>query len=282
MNRRSFLVALIAAPALAALATACGDPQRVPAGTDPTTPAAVIDHPTGAADIVVRLSYEGGLVPVGYAFVNTPALLVSGDGRVFTPGVTTAIYPGPLLPSVMVRSITEQGVQALLGVVERAGLLATPPEYPDRHNVVDASNTVLTITAAGGTFVHKAYGLGIGDPETGTRKALFDVVTTISDLSAVAGSANLGVDTPFVATSYRLQARAVDPSKLTGQTPAPTIVDWPTGTAVSLADAGTCARLDAVAVGSMLIDAKQNTYFKDGDIVYQLAAAGVLPGDPAC
>jgi hypothetical protein len=35
-------------------------------------------------------------------------------------------------------------------------------------------------------------------------------------------------------------------------------------------------------VGSLFLDAKQNTYFKDAEIVYEVAVAGVLPGDPAC
>ena len=83
-------------------------------------------------------------------------------------------------------------------------------------------------------------------------------------------------------TVYRLQARAVDPTELPRQDPAPTIVDWPATTGVSLASSTECARVDASAVGSLFLDAKQNTYFKEGDIVYQLSVAGVLPGDPAC
>ena len=81
------------APVLAALA-ACGDPN-VASGTDPTTPATttpdttpgtittstapVIAHPVRPDDVVLKLSYEGGFVAAGYAFVNTPALLVSGE-----------------------------------------------------------------------------------------------------------------------------------------------------------------------------------------------------------
>ncbi len=70
-------------------------------------------------------------MPAGFAFVSTPSLLVSGDGRVFTPGIIPAIFPGPLLPAMMVRTVTEAGVQAMLGIVGDAGLLAPPPEYPD-------------------------------------------------------------------------------------------------------------------------------------------------------
>lgn len=303
MNRRSFLSAVTVAPVLAALA-ACGDPNVV-SGTDPTTPgtapgsvpdttpdtttgtapptSSAIAHPTGADEVVLRLSYEGGFVPAGYLFVNTPTVLVSGDGRVFTPALVPAIYPGPLMQPIFLRRISEEGMQSLLGIVQAAGLMAPPPEYPDRHNVADAPNTVLTINAGGQTFVHSAYALGIGgDDETGPRKTLLDVATALGDLDKVVGESTLEPDAEFVPTTYRFQARAVDPSELTGQDPAPTVVDWPAGAAVVLAEATECARVDAAAVGTLFIDAKQNTYFKEGDAVYQLAVAGVLPGDPVC
>lgn len=301
MNRRSFLSAVAVAPILAAIA-ACGDPNRAPVEADPTlpgfgpgsgpgsapvtnpgsAPAAGIQHSTGADDVILKLSYEGGFVPAGFFFVNTPALLVSGDGRVFTPALVPAIYPGPLLPSLFVRGINEEGIQALLGMVKDAGLLAPPPEYPDRHNVADASSAVLTIAAAGGTFRHSAYALGMGDPETGVRKELLDLITAISDIDKAAGAVNLGPEESFVPTVYRLQAHVVDPSQLTGQEPAPTVVEWPAATGLSLASTSICARVDASAVGSLFLDAKQNTFFKEGEIVYEVAVAGVLPGDPDC
>ena len=43
------------------------------------------------------------------------------------------------------RTITEAGIQAVLSIVDDAGLLAPPPEYPDRNNVADATTAVLTL-----------------------------------------------------------------------------------------------------------------------------------------
>ena len=178
MNRRAFLCAVAVTPVLAALAAACGDPDQAPVATDPTTPGIVPDtsapagiaHPTGADEVVLRLAYEGGFVPAGFAFVNTPAALVGGDRRLFVPGATTLQFPGPLLPTVIVRNLTEDEIQAVLRVVSDAGLLSTPPGYSGGDNVADAPNTVLTINAAGGSFVHSAYALGITDPEIGDRR----------------------------------------------------------------------------------------------------------------
>ncbi len=290
MNRRTFLSAALVAPVVAALA-ACGDPDQVPAGTTPGTtpgtgpgsiPTTGVSHSTTAEDVVLKLSYEGGFVPAGYAFVNTPTLLVSGDGRVFTQGAIPAIFPGPLLPSVLVRSITEDGIQALLGIAQVHGLLATPPDYTGGDGIADAPNTVVTIDAAGGSFVHSGYALGIDSPESPTRQALLDAATKLADIETAAGAANLGADQPFEAQTYRFQARAIDPTELTNQDPAPSVVEWPAATGVSLAAATTCARVEATTVGSLFVDAKQNTYFQEGDVVYQLAVAGVLPGDPPC
>ena len=173
MNRRAFLSAVMATPLLAALA-ACGDPDQEAATTNPTTPGTTpanvgITHPTGAQDVVLKVTYEGGFVPAGFLFVDTPALLVSGDGRVFTQGAVPAIFPGPLLPTVLVRTISEEGLQALLAIVEKAGLFAESPDYSGGDNVADASSTVLAIKANGGTFVHSAYALGIDGNVRGLR-----------------------------------------------------------------------------------------------------------------
>jgi hypothetical protein len=294
MNRRSFLSALVAVPGFAALAAACGDPDQAPAGsvpapvtTTPTTlsstlPIGNVARPTGSDEVVLRLGYEGGFVPEEYFFVNTPSLLVSGDGRAFTPAAVPAIYPGPLLPAMNVRAVNEAGMQALLAVVQRAGLLSEPPDYRGGDNVADAPNTVLTVNANGQTYVHSAYALGIDGQENGARKTLTDVVAVLSDLPQAAGAGNLGPEQAFIATTYRLQARVVEASEVTSQEPAGAIVEWPADTGISLAAATECARVDAAKVGSLFIEAKQNTYFQEGGIVYRLAVAGVLPGDPAC
>lgn len=281
MDRRLFLTSLAVVP-LAAIVAACGDPNEQPVTTEPTTPGTTpvtaptgIVHPTGADDVVLKVSYEGGLVPAGYFFASVPALLVSGDGRAFSSGPVPAIYPGPLLPNILVRSIGEDGVQSVLRIAADAGLLASPPDYSGGDNVADAPDTVVTINAANEQFVHSAYALGIGQPESASRQNLLDAVNRLTALSD-AGAAT------FAAETYRLRARAVDPAELTSQDLPPTVVDWPVDSNVVLADATDCARVAASAVGSLFTDAKQNTYFKEGDVVYQLSVRGVLPGDPAC
>ena len=292
MNRRSFLLSMAITPIVGVIA-ACGDPKQQSTSTEPTSPSTTPDttpsttlagiaHPTGAGDVVLQLSYEGGFVAPDYLFASVPSLLVSGDGRVFTQGLTPAIYPGALLPSILVRTITEDGIQILLGIADAAGLLAAPADYSGGLQVADAPNTVVTINAKGGSFIHSAYALGIDNPESPVRGRLLDAVNAFSNLELTVGAAELGTNEAFVATTYRLRATATDPSASAGQEPAPSVVDWPAGAGVSLANASECARVDADAVGSLFVDATQNTYFRDGDVVYRLATRGVLPADPAC
>ena len=291
MNRRRFVCSLALVPAGLILG-ACGDPAAAPVATDGTTlPASsvppdtvpsTIPHPTGADDVVVKITDEGGLVPPDYpSFYVVPELLVTGDGRAFRSAPASTNSPGPLLPNILVERIGEDGVQQLLDDAAVFGLFAPVPDYSGAENTVaDASTTEVTINANGQQYVHAAYALGILDPETGARKNLQDAIGTMTG----EGDAG-GAGATFTASAYRFRARVVQPSDLassTDQPNPPTIVDWPNGTGVELAAATDCARVDATAVGTLFIDATQNTFFRQHDVVYSLAVRGVLPGDPAC
>ena len=294
MDRRSFLSAMAATPVLAALLAACGDDSVAPADTgtpgtggDTTAPSTgAIAHPTGADEVIFRLGYEGGYVPMGYLFMNIPTLLISGDGRVIETGAVPAIYPGPLLPALMERTIDEVGIQTLLTTAKDAGLLASPPDYslPEGIGIADASDTVVRLYANGASYVHSAYALDIsqtdGMASTPARDNLAAFVTTVSDLEGLVGAEHLGESTPLVATQYRFQALAVDPAQYTDV--APTVVPWPADTGVVLAEATECAVIDAEKGDALFADATQLTFFQEGELVYQLSVIAVLPGDASC
>jgi hypothetical protein len=312
-SRRTLLVSMIAAPVLAAVVAACGDDtvdtaepaDSTPDASNPDTstpdsgsvppatdaPAAgTIEHPTGADEVVLRYGYDGGFVAPGTLFVNIPMVLVSGDGRVFAPGITTLEYPGPLLYPMTVRTISEAGIQTLLAAADEAGLLATPPDYSADMNVADVQDTVVTLSAGGETFVHSAYALGFGTDDQGNpapeqtpaRAALLDFTTLLGDLSTTVGADQLGPESVFEPTEYRLQAAPVVEADLAGMDPAPTIVEWPASTGLDLATAAECARLSADAAGSVFYDADGGTFFQQGDTLYRISVAGVLPGDAPC
>lgn len=285
MQRRTFLAAVVGLPmfgAAASLLAACGDATE-PGGTPtPTTPPTV-PHPTGADEAVLRISYSGGFVPFGYQFRQVPTLLVSGDGRAFLPAPQPAIYPGPLLPPVNVRSIDEEAVQVLLDLARAEGLLATPPDYalPAGIGIADAPDTVVELHANGTVYRHAANALGMSGTSTPARDALQRFVDRASSLEAAVGVAHLGTESAFEPDAYRFVAVQVDPAAYTTE-PLPTVVDWPSSTGVVLADASECAEATDAAVGVLFRGANELTFFREGEVVYQLWAGPVLPGDAAC
>jgi hypothetical protein len=246
----------------------------VPPTTVPTTPE--YEHPTGPDDVVVKISYEGGFVPIEYAFRNLPALLVSGDGRSFQPGPMIEIYPGPLLTPVNVSTASEAGIQDLLTLADEHGLLADV-EYTNPTNIADAATTVVVISADGNTYRHEAYALGIGD-ETDLARASLAEFVQLATGDWLYGNPEVGGEQPFSPETYLILA--MDAPQDTGDIP-PTLVDWPADASVRLADARNCAAVPASEVGELFANATQLTYFVDAGVTYQVSVKPQLPGD-AC
>jgi hypothetical protein len=284
--RRAATVAVLSVLALAV--TACGndDGSPDPAGSLPPVDEAVdgFDHPTGPDDVVISYVESGGFTTREFTFQQTPSLLVSGDGRAFSPGAQIEIYPGPLLPAIQVQSITEEGIQRLLAAAAEAGLLADV-EYDAPTNIADASTAVVTITADGETWVHEAYALGLGGPDgaetTPERQALLDYVRLIGDVAAAAGPENVGESALVEPAEYAIEALVVEDVSAYGSAEdgiEPRIVEWPSGIGVRLADAATCTVVPAAEVGETIAAADQLTFFTDAGVTYQVLARTVLPG----
>jgi hypothetical protein len=286
MNRRTFLSAILATPALAALAAACGDDS---------TSSSRYEFSKVPDEVVLRISYEGGFVGPGALFSTLPAFLLTGNGRAFSPGAMIDIYPGPLLSPMFERSVSTKGIEKVLKLADDAGLLGEIPDYelPDGPVVMDAPDTVVRIAVNGKLYEHRANALGMGLPDDNTagdtgaraevtpaRDNLLKFVTLMNDVSKVAGAGNVGDEGAWVPDQYRFQAMAVDPTQWTD--PAPTVVEWPIETGVVLADSAQCAKTAATEVDELFANATQLTFFKEGDVVYQLAVVGVLPGDALC
>ena len=241
----------------------------------PTTVPSGIDHPTGADDVVVRIAYEGGFVPVEVAFLDLPTLLVTGDGQAIVQGPIAEIYPGPLLPNMQARPVTEAGIQDLLALAADHGLLADV-EYTNPTNIADAPDTVVEIAANGETYVHRAYALGIADETDPARATLADFVAQATGDWLYGDNPELGPEAPYVTDTFLIRASEV--GDYTGDI-EPTVVDWPAETSVRLADASECAAVPAAEVGDLFADATQLTFFAEDGITYQLTVKPLLPGD---
>jgi hypothetical protein len=278
-----FAIPLVATLALAA----CGsDDATEPSTTVTVAPPATDEggghaYATGADDVVLRITDEGGFVPVGYAFARTPSLLVTGDGRVFTPGVTTLEHPGSLISPIDVRAITPEGIQSLLALADEYGLLDGSPVYATNDQIADATTTVVELTVGGVTYTHSAYALGFDEEESdAARQRLADFVAAINDVPGAAGEGHLGEPQPFVPESYEIQAIGVDPYTIEGVN----LIDWASDSGLSLNAASECMVVPAsdVAAIQVLTAAKQDHVFREGGATYSVSVRTPLPGGPTC
>lgn len=284
--RNRTILGVMALATLVAVA-ACGDDADTTPATEPLVPPADstlppagdgYEHPTGADDAVVRIGFDGGYTTPEIVFQSLPTVLVTGDGRVFQQGPVIAIYPGPLLPNVQVRSITEAGIQQLLAKADAAGLFEERT-YAPNDLIADAPDTVVTITAGGRTVEHRAYALGLmGEEADEARRSLADFVTDVQALVTAPADDVLGPEATFEPDTFLVRALIVgDWSGDEGVEPS--VVDWPAEAGVSLAGEPECLEVPASAVSELFEAANQLTWFAQDGVTYQLFVKPLLPGD---
>ena len=283
MRSRQRLLLLLPVVALAA----CGDDSRpvaesvstqtLPPVTSPApAPPATYAIATGPDDVVVSVQFEGGFAPIETLFSRTPVALVTGDGLALSTGPVTAIYPGPLLPNVLQRTITPEATQQLAALADELGLLAEIT-YAPNDMVADAPDTVVTITVDGTTYVHRAYTLGIDDEPDQARDNLAQFVEAMSDLPATVGADELGPEESYIAEEHLIRATPLDPATLSVDV-EPTIVAWPADAPVRLADAADCAEIPVAITDELFTGATTLTFFDEGGTTYQVSAVPRLPG----
>lgn len=283
MNRRSFFMSLGAVSA-ALMVASCGNADG-PADTTPGTtiapttlpPVSGIEHPIGPDEVVLRLSWEGGFVAPETLFVRLPRVLVAGDGAVYFQGAQTAIYPGPLLPPVLVGRITEAELQTLLVAARDGDMFRTVTYQQPDTGIADAPNTLLVINANGMTYTHDAYALGIGGTETDPDRIAFQKF--VEQLEPLA--AGVPDSVAFAAERYAIRASVAEQMPAPGDI-EPNEVAWPARAGVRLAAANDCVVVDAANIGTLFNEATQITRFVDAGVKYVLAVRPLLPGDPGC
>ena len=287
MRRRHRVLTLLALAATVVGLSACGDgSSTVTSRSEPddvdgdgggdSSAGDGIEHPTGADEAVLEIREEGGLA--GPQQVAGPAtLVVTGDGRLLQPGPVIEIYPGPLLPNLQQRTVSEDGIQHLLALADEHGLLADET-YANPDNVMDAPDTVVTVDAGGHSYEHRAYALGFeGDgAETENRARLQDFVTAATDFAA-SDHPSLGDEQPYESETYLIRATPDQPDR-TADGLEPSIVEWPADVPVRLADAAECAEVPAAGVAGVLADANELTRFLDAGVSYALSVQPRVAG----
>ena len=230
--RPRFVVAAV----FAFVSVACAHTPSGPLSS-PITPAIV--HPSGPDQVVLRVELVGGFVAPETTFARMPSFSVMGDGTTIEPGAQTEIYPGQALPPLMARTISEDGIQAILGAAIDAGLDrdATLGDLGS-VGVSDMPTTVFTLSANGEIHHVEAYALGMsGDERPGgmsqetwaARQALSSFVERLGRLPTWLPEGSIGAEAPYDAPAAALLVGAyrADP----GLTQNP--VAWPLGTGLA-------------------------------------------------
>jgi hypothetical protein len=142
-----------------------GSPATSPAASNDGGDSEDIEHPTGSEPILI-VDYTGGFVPVQFMATRLPVFVLLGDGRVIVQGAQTLEFPGPALPALIERTLTEEGIQEVLRGVENTNLFTADLELNGAQSVVaDATNTVFILNAGGRDVTVSVYGLGALSPD---------------------------------------------------------------------------------------------------------------------
>lgn len=136
--------------------------------TDPPTDRpefGVIEHQTGATDVVLRFEEGGGFVMPAFLATQAPIFTLYGDGTIiFRNPTLDPLEPVgsayPMRPFRIAR-LTEPQIQALLTTaLGEGGLGIARANYPD-DQISDAATAVFMVNAGGITKTVSIYALGL-------------------------------------------------------------------------------------------------------------------------
>ena len=283
------------------------DPEASPSGRDGAVDG--IEHPTGSEEPILVVSYTGGFVPVQFMATQLPTFVLLGDGRVIMQGAQTLEFPGPALPPLIERTLTEAGIQEVLQGFEDSNLFTSDLELNGAQAMVaDAPNTVFALDAAGREVTVSVYGLGTILPEmeppagmTSSEIEAHRILTQLND-------GLMTLDTwlpgdawesegwqPYEPDAFRLYVRDVTGQPVEGGDLPEQVRQWPTdddpatfgaeepffgdGTRCGVVD----GELGATWLAELTAATQMTLWTTDGENRFSVAARPVLPHeDPAC
>ena len=248
--------------------------------------------PYKADDVVLRVEYPNGFLPVETQLTRLPVVSVYGDGRVIAWGPVVSIHPRPALSNVLVQRIGTADVVHLATRALSAGVGGT--DDLGRPPVADASSLRFTVLTDAGPRITEVlalgfYGTGSGltPAQQAARRALEELIDELTDLPAT-----LGPDAVSAAQAY--QARAVvvfsqpwtDPGS--AELPDQPEKTWP-GRALPGAPASraglscvTITGTEAAAVLAAATSANAFTPWVSGGRRWQVNFRPLLPDETSC
>ena len=269
-------------------------PSSGPAGT-PGTPA----PSGGAASLVFRAAYEGGFIAPNSRRAQLPLVSVFADGRIMTGGMTPAIYPGALVPSVVFRSVGADGAAAILKSATDAGLAGSDATYPSAP-IPDAPTTVITVVHDGSRTVSRfdALDAGPAQPSAGSGPAGRIRVAAAALLAGLMGtdsfggtSAGAGTYQPLGFQLFITPGSPAEPAPSDMSLARPPVA-WPLATPLATfgqadslggdgARVGVVVGADSATLTPILNGATQITPFTSGGKQWTLVVRPLLPDEVA-
>jgi len=250
----TLVIACSAAPGPAGPSPTGGVPSLGPASPGPSAIAPSPSNP--AAQLLLKVTSEGGFINPIVTLNALPMVEVFADGRILRPGPVPAIAPGPLLPNVTVRSVGAAGAAQIAAAIRAAGLdqeASAGPGIPG-----DSGTDVFSVTLDGKTTTTRISGNGPGvgrpggEPGVGGSggsaapggAAALALLDRLLDPSETWGAAG-GQDARYQPEGYRVFAAPGAPQADPALTQKP--VAWPLST--GLASFGTPATPDRGVAG---------------------------------
>ena len=172
----------------------CGGPIT------PTPQPTPLNHATGERDMLLRLSFGGGLPDPGRTIEAPPAFTLYGSGRIIHVVSTSA--DGSVRSELRQGQLAADAVDSLLRLALNEGGLAVARDRYQDVNVFDGGTTRFEIHAGDIDKVVYVYALGIADesaPSARERAGFRDLVDRIQE--ATGSGSDLGL---FQPTAYRV------------------------------------------------------------------------------
>ncbi len=264
---------LVAVAAAAVLVAACdGGSSR---GSGPPR------APTGATDVVLRVSLTGGFVhpAPSNAF---PEVTLYGDGRVITRGPSTAQYPGPALANLVEFRLDAAGIRHVLRAAAGAGVLDRRPPDFGRLIAADVPSTVVTVRADGTQHRVSVFGLGVDpknrkdltDEQRAHRERLRKLVAEVGDSGALHRFVQPGSERRYEPAAV---AVFVSPAETTGGATH----QWPLGN-LTVTDCTVYDGADAATVLAAARTANDGDVWESAGASYTVAFRPLLPDERTC
>ena len=267
---------------LFALLTACGSDDG--GDTTVTTQApGTTAAPDGPARMLLRVSDEGGFVPLEVALNQAPSFTLLTDGTLIFQGATPAIFTGPLLPNLEQVTLTADQMDDIRVLIDAIGL----PDITDYVNndannfVADASSTVATyVDDDGVTHRMSVYALGL-QQEMPDELANLALLREKLDSFSYEGPAGKPYDSDrFIVRvleggSFDPQFEDVRPWEFTFE-PGPVPIQMPDIPCQVLEGD------DATGARAQLADATQVTQWEHATGTFSVLARDLMPGESGC